>query len=61
VRNLLELNLPGPLEQLLDILVKVALIPFETEDIIPAAFENLVGNLLLSAHRIECDHATVQV
>jgi len=33
VRNLLELNLPGPLEQLLDILVKVALIPFETEDI----------------------------
>lgn len=60
-RNVLKSNLPSPFKQWLELLVQIALIPFEAQNLLPAHGHNLLGNLLLGAERVDRDDATVPV
>jgi arginine:ornithine antiporter/lysine permease len=61
VRHILELLLPCPGEDLLNILVEVALIAFEAQDIVSTALDNLLGNGGLGAHSINGYETSLEV
>lgn len=58
VFNIFEVGLARPVEQVLDIFVKVALIAFEAQNVVSALVNNLFGNRLLCPHGINRDNAT---